>query len=189
MLPPLYENCYIVFHQESRAAVLIDPAVQDSRIDDFIRQKNLKIKAILNTHGHSDHIGANSYYSGRFGVPICAHKDDLEFFPSPPDKYLKDGDILEFDGFIVKVLHTPGHTPGSICFLINDYLFSGDTLFKNDIGKVWAEYGHKLEDVRKRFIKCIRQKLLGIPGQTRVCPGHGKTTWIADEKANNPFFN
>jgi hydroxyacylglutathione hydrolase len=180
---PLYENCYIVFDQESRSSIIIDPGVKDPRIEDFIRQQGLKVKAILNTHDHADHTGANSFYAQLFSVPICAPKYDAKYYDSPPDRLLEDGAILDYKGLLIHVIHTPGHTEGSLCFLIEDYLFSGDTLFKNDIGKIWAE------DVRKKLLLAIKKKILVLPGRTIVCPGHGKTTTIAAEKANNPYFS
>jgi hydroxyacylglutathione hydrolase len=187
-LPPLYENCYIVYDKRSNEAVIIDPGVRDPRIGDFIQVRKLEVTAILNTHGHEDHAGADRYYAGLFGAPVSVHKSDSKSFPAPPERSFRDGETLPGDGFAVKVFHTPGHTPGSVCFLIGGYLFSGDTLFKNDIGNVWTEETGKIKKVRETLVQNIKEKLLGLPGQTRVCPGHGKTSTIADEKANNPFL-
>ncbi len=189
MSPPLYENCYIVFSQESRSSVIIDPGVKDPRIEDFIRQRDLNVKAILNTHDHADHTGANSFYAQLFSVPVCAPKYDAKYYDPPPNRLLEDGEILDFDGLLIHVIHTPGHTEGSLCFLIEDYIFSGDTLFKNDIGKIWAEDEKKTDEVRKKLLLTIKKKILVLPGRTIVCPGHGKTTTIAAEKANNPYFS
>lgn len=189
MSPPLYENCYVVYNQESRDAIIIDPGVKDPRIEDFVRQNELDIKAILNTHDHPDHTGANGYFSGLFHAPVCAPKLDAEYYDSTPQRLLKDGEVIDYDGFLVRVIHTPGHTEGSLCFLIGDYVFSGDTLFKNDIGRTWAEDEQKKNDVRKKLLLAIRTKLLVLPGKTIVCPGHGKTTTVAAEKANNPYFS
>ena len=188
MSPPLYANCYIVFSQDSRKAVIIDPGVNDPRIEDFIRQQGLDVKAILNTHDHADHTGANSIYAKLFNAPIWVPKDDAEYYDSPPDRLLKDGDILNFNGLSIRVIHTPGHTEGSLCFLIENYIFSGDTLFKNDIGRIWAEDEEKTDDIRQKLLLIIREKVLVLPGKTIVCPGHGKTTTIALEKTNNPYF-
>jgi glyoxylase-like metal-dependent hydrolase (beta-lactamase superfamily II)/Tfp pilus assembly protein PilF len=188
MSPPLYANCYIVFNQESRDAVVIDPGVQDPRIEEFIRRFDLDIKAILNTHDHADHTSANVYFARLFNAPVCAPKEDAEYYDSPPDRLLKDGDILDFEGLSIGVIHTPGHTEGSLCFLIGDYIFSGDTLFKNDIGKIWAEDEKKADDVREKLLLAIKEKILVLPGKTIVCPGHGKTSTIAAELANNPYF-
>ncbi len=189
MSPSLYENCYIVFNQESREAVIIDPGVEDPRIEDFIHQRNLNVKAILNTHDHSDHTSANSYFSKLFGVPVCAPKDDAEYYTTPPNRLLNDEEILDYIGISIRVVHTPGHTEGSLCFIIGDYVFSGDTLFKNDIGRLWAEDEKKKNDVRKKLLLTIKKRILVLPERTIVCPGHGKTTTIATEKANNPYFS
>lgn len=188
MSPPLYENCYIVFNKESSDAFIIDPGVKDPRIEEFIRERDLNVRAILNTHDHPDHTSANSYYAQLFTAPVCAPKYDAEYYDSPPDKLLEDGDILDYDGLSIRVIHTPGHTEGSLCFLIGDYVFSGDTLFKNDIGRIWAEDEKKTDDVRKKLLLAVREKILALPGKTIVCPGHGKTTTIAAEIANNPYF-
>jgi len=188
MLPPLYENCYVVYNRESMEAVIIDPGVQDPRIEDSIKKQGLKVRAVLNTHGHPDHAGADGYFAGLFKVPVCAPKDDEKPWPAQPDRYLEDGETLDYGGLTFRVIKTPGHTPGSVCFLIGNYLFSGDTLFKNDIGKVWADEPDKIKEVQETLVQNIKDKLLVLPGQTRVCPGHGKMSTIADEKANNPLL-
>jgi len=188
MSPPLYVNCYIVFNQESRETVIIDPGVNDPRIEEFIRQRDLDVKSILNTHDHVDHTSANTVYAKLFSAPVYAPKEDAKYYDSPPDRLLKDGDKLDYDGLSIRVIHTPGHTEGSLCFQIGDFIFSGDTLFKNDIGKIWAEDENKTDDVRETLLLAVKEKILALPGKTLVCPGHGKTTTIALEKANNPYF-
>ena len=188
MSPPLYENCYVIFDQESLYSVIVDPGLNDPRIEEFIRKRGLNVKAILNTHDHSDHTGANNYYAQMYTAPVCAPKYDAKYYDSTPDRLLEDGDILDYEGISVRVIHTPGHTEGSLCFLVGGYIFSGDTLFKNDIGKVWAADENKTDEVRKKMLLAIREKLLALPGKTIVCPGHGKTTTIAAEIAHNPYF-
>jgi glyoxylase-like metal-dependent hydrolase (beta-lactamase superfamily II)/Tfp pilus assembly protein PilF len=188
MSPPLYENCYIVFDQKSLETVIIDPGVEDPRLEDFIRQKNLRVKAILNTHDHADHTNANGVYANLYNAPVCAPKDDAKYYDTPPDRLLQDGETLDFGAVTIRVIQTPGHTDGSLCFLIDDYIFSGDTLFKNDIGKIWAEDENQTDEVRKKLLRDVMEKILALPGKTVVCPGHGRTTTIAAEKANNPYF-
>ena len=188
MLPPLYENCYIIFSKKSKQAVIIDPGVQDSRIDDFIQERNLKVGAILNTHDHPDHTGADGYFSGLFGAPVYASKIDAKNLTPPPDTFLADGETLDFDGLSIRVFQTPGHTRGSLCFWIGNFLFSGDTLFRNDIGKVWPENKGEIEKVRAALVRSIKEKLLVLPDRTRVCPGHGRASTIAEEKTDNPFL-
>jgi hydroxyacylglutathione hydrolase len=188
MSSPLYVNCYIIFNQKSRHSVVIDPGVKDPRIEEFVRDHNLDVKAILNTHDHADHTNANAYYAELFSAPVFAPRYDAEYYDSPPNRLLEHGDVLDFDGFSIRVIHTPGHTEGSLCFLIGDYIFSGDTLFKNDIGRIWAEDEKKADKIRKKLLLAIKEKILVLPGRTIVCPGHGKTTTIADEKTKNPYF-
>ena len=187
-LPPLYENGYLVFDPGSGDAVLIDPGVADSRIRDFAADRKLEVKAVLNTHGHPDHIGGNRHFADLFKAPIFAPKDDSDYYETKPDRWLRNGETLEFGGLRIQVLQTPGHTPGSACFLAGDCLFSGDTLFKNFIGRIGADNGRKIPALKKDMVRFIRERLLVLPGETRVFPGHGKMTRVADEKETNPFL-
>jgi hydroxyacylglutathione hydrolase len=186
----LYVNTYIVFNQESKQAILIDPGMVDDRIEAFIRQNNLKILKILNTHGHFDHSGANRYYADQFNVAITAHSDDQtcysgKFQKNLPTEFLVDQKSLDAGDFKIFILHTPGHSPGSVCYYINNHLFSGDTLLKETIGKV---DGNSEEDRKlnaDRLADMIKQKLFVLPEQTTVFPGHGENTTIRLEIENN----
>jgi glyoxylase-like metal-dependent hydrolase (beta-lactamase superfamily II)/Tfp pilus assembly protein PilF len=188
MLPAVYENAYIVFHTTSKNAVIIDPGVKDDRIEKFIKKNSLHIKGILHTHGHRDHIGASRHYAGIFSAPIYIHQADADYFDSPPDQILKDNDILKFDGFSFKVLHTPGHSRGSVCFLVGDFLFSGDTLFRNSIGRVWEDGKMSKDKMRHLLLKKVKEKILPLPPKIKILPGHGKTTTLTDEVKNNPYL-
>ncbi len=188
MARPLYVNAYVVFDPESRAAVLIDPGVEDPRIEDFVRENGLVVKAVLNTHSHADHGSANGFYSKRFGAPVFAPRDEARNYTAPPGRFLKDGDDLEFGGLTVRVVQIPGHTEGSLCFIAGGAVFSGDTLFKNGIGKLGVEDAKKRSEGRKRMIRAVRDKLLVLPDDTLVCPGHGRTTTVGEEKTNDPAF-
>jgi len=187
-IPAFYENCYVVFCRTSRQAVLIDPGAEDSRIPELVRTEGLEVKAILNTHFHPDHTAANGRYAALFAAPVIAPQRDAEALPEPPARSFGDGEVLPFEGFSVKTLLTPGHSPGSSCFLIGDFLFTGDTLFKGFIGQVAEESREKAGEEQRRLARTIRDKLLTLDGRLRVCPGHGKTTTIADEAADNPFL-
>ena len=184
----LYVNSYIAYSPRTKEAVLIDPGLKDQRLEDFVRDRGLSVKAILNTHDHADHTGANVAYAKLFGAPVCGPKDDARFYEVPPDRLLKDGETLAFPGVTIRVLQTPGHTDGSLCFLAGSALFSGDTLFKGDIGVVRSDSPGKRADVRKRLVRSIKDKILALPDQTLVCPGHGKTTTVGTEKTSNPVL-
>lgn len=186
--PPLYVNAYIVFDRGSRNAVLVDPGVVDPRIDAFVRERGLAVKAILLTHGHPDHAAAAGSCARQCGAPVCASRADAKEYGVAADRALEDGALLDFGGLAVRVISTPGHTAGSLCFAIGDHLFSGDTLFKGDIGRVAAGDPAKARKNSEALVQAIKRKLLALPSSTRVCPGHGTTTTIADEISNNPFL-
>ena len=186
--PPLYENGYLVFSRATREAVLVDPGVEDPRIEESVRARGLTVKAVLYTHGHDDHVAAGPHYAGLFSAPVLVEAEDAGGLAAAPARTLSDGEILSYDGFSLRVLHIPGHTPGSVCFLAGEVLFSGDTLFKGDIGFVAAETPEKTRTLRSGMVRGIRDRLLVLPDATRVCPGHGRTSTIADERATNAFL-
>ena len=186
--PPLYENGYLVFDRTTRAAVLIDPGVEDPRIDEAVKSRDLKIEAILNTHGHRDHIGADAFYAGLYHVPVLIETEDAKDPGLAGAKTLSDGQTLSYPGFSIGVIHTPGHTPGSVCFLAGGVLISGDTLFKGGIGLVSAESPSKTAKIQEAMVRSIKDKLLALPDETLICPGHGKTSTVAEEEAGNPFL-
>jgi len=188
LLPPLYENGYVLYNRTTREAVIIDPGVEDPRIAELVSAKNLAVKAILNTHGHPDHTAADARYAELYKAHVYAPKADESGLKIRPDGEIGDGETMTFDGFAVKAILTPGHTPGSTCYLIGDYLFSGDTLFKNDIVSLQASSAGEEAEARQRLVRLIKEKLLVLGDKTRVCPGHGPTTTIAEEKTGNPFL-
>jgi len=181
-----YVNVYVVFNPATREAVLIDAGAKDARIGDFVRENGLAVKAVLNTHAHPDHCAANAFYAKEFRAPVCAPRDEARTYAVPPDRLLGDGEVLAFDGLSVRAVLIPGHTEGSLCFLVDGAVFSGDTLFRNDIGALASAGTKKRDEVRKRMIRAIRADLLMLPDDTLVCPGHGRTTSVGAEKANNP---
>jgi len=188
MRPPLYVNAYVVFDRATRDAVLVDPGVEDPRIEAFVRERGLAVKAILLTHGHADHAGAVGSYARQCGAQVFASRADAKEYGVAADRALEDGGFLDFGGLAVRVISTPGHTAGSLCFAIGDHLFSGDTLFEGDIGKVAAGDPAKARKASEALVRVIKRKLLALPGPTRVCPGHGRTTTVAEEMADNPFL-
>ena len=183
-MEPFQVLTYIVACPQNRDAVIIDPAGDEDKLLALIETERLRIKYILNTHGHSDHVLGNSKMKNSLKVPVCMHEADDRFFndpvvrekssqelglpPSDPaDIKLKDGDILEVGSLNFEVIHTPGHTPGSVCFLVGKNLFTGDTLFVGAAGRTDLIGGSL-----KTLIKSIEQRLIVLSKQTIVWPGH-----------------
>lgn len=190
----LFENTYVVFNKNTRDAIIIDPGAKDPRIEKFISLKKLKVKKILNTHAHFDHTGANKYFAQLYQVKIAIHKDAAPFFnesnkENRPTEFVTQDRFVPVKNLPIKVIHTPGHTPGSTCFLINGHLFSGDTLFKKTIGSVAGENERERIKNMNALILNIKEKLLLLPEKTIVFPGHGNITSIANEISHNIYLN
>jgi glyoxylase-like metal-dependent hydrolase (beta-lactamase superfamily II) len=193
----LQENCYIVY--EKKDAVVIDPGADAQKILDILKEKDLNLTHILLTHGHFDHIGAVGEIKSRTGAQICIHFDDSDMLVSPQknlsvfigetletypaDMYLYDGQIIETGGMRIKVLATPGHTPGGVSFEIGDNLFTGDTLFRLSVGRTdfpgssTVKLNHSLTEV-----------LGNLKKNYFVYPGHGPASTLDEEKEYNPFM-
>ena len=180
-LEPFNTNCYIVICRLTREGVLVDAPSEAEKI---LRQLNgVKIKYILLTHNHMDHIGALSELKGKLKVPVAAHPLDAKNLPSPPEVSLGDGDNISFGNIRLKVLHTPGHTPGSLCFLTGRYLISGDTIFPGGPGKTGSPSDFK------QIIESITGKIFILPEETQVYPGHGDSTVMKEEKEKFAVFS
>jgi hydroxyacylglutathione hydrolase len=181
----LCTNCYVVGCEETKEAVVIDPGAQSERetekILDFIKEKCLQIKYIINTHGHSDHVLGNTSIKEATGAPILIHESDASRVKA--DRKLFDGDTLRIGCLKLVVLHTPGHTKGGISLLGDKVVFTGDTLFSGAIGRTDFPGGSYEE-----LIRSIRTKLLPLPDSFKVYPGHESPTTIGKEKKNNPFL-
>lgn len=196
---PLQENSYVVACEESKEAVIIDPGAEAERIYRGITFHGFMLKYIMNTHGHLDHIGGVADLAAKTGAPFLLHEDDLYLIenvdreplqaylqaPAPPrpQQLLKDGGRIQVGALEFQVLHTPGHTPGSVCFLTGDVLFSGDTLFANSIGRTDLPGGNHAQ-----LLNSIREKLFPLADEIKVYPGHGNATTIGIEREYNPFF-
>jgi hydroxyacylglutathione hydrolase len=195
----LETNCYLVYCEETRACAVIDPGADHEKIVAAIADLELKPAIVLNTHGHVDHIGANSDILEKYGVPLAMHKADAGMIhvsdmielslllgardSPPPDRLLADGDEVAVGRFSLRILHTPGHTPGSIGFLHDGVLFSGDTLFCGGVGRTDLPGGSW-----KDLERSIRERILTLPEDTIVLPGHGPHTSVEQERGSNPFL-
>ena len=198
----LMTNCYVASCEETREAIILDPGfdnrLETERIIKFIDENALKLKLIVNTHGHPDHTCGNGLVKETFHTPILIHEQDAhmlgtlgeritEFFAfknsSPPaDTLLHDGDPVNFGRTTIRVMHTPGHTRGSISLLGEKEVFSGDTLFAGSIGRT------DFPESSAADMKSSLQKLAHLPDNFIVYPGHGPSTTIGEEKQRNPFF-
>jgi len=195
----LETNCYLIHCPETLQCAVVDPGAEAKKIFRMIAEKGLTPVMLLNTHGHIDHIGANKDVKERFNIPLYLHASDesmlenvqqseLSFFldakDSPsPDKYLEEGDTVKIGKSSLKVIHTPGHSPGSVSFLGDGFLLSGDTLFYGGVGRTDLPGGSW-----KELVKSIKTKILILPDETTVLPGHGPFTTVGQEKSFNPFI-
>ncbi len=199
IFPEYGTNTYILWDSESLEAVIFDPASSDENLCDFINTKKLKPKYIINTHGHLDHIGGDDFYREKYKIPLAIHYLDADMLVNPElnlsvfsekEIKVKPADILfgkndynfVIGDYPLKIIHTPGHTKGSVCILIDNYLISGDTLFYESIGRTDLP-GGDYNDI----ISSIKNKLFVLPDEIVVLPGHGEHTTIGDEKVGNPF--
>ena len=194
---PLQVNCYIVYDEGTKEAMVIDPGDEPDMIMDLIDELGLKVKLILLTHGHFDHVGAVDDIKELTGAPILIHRKDKDIYsqanghaymwgfrignPPEPDKFIDEGDEVKIGGLQFSVLHTPGHTQGGICLYGMDTLFSGDTLFKDSIGRTDLP-GGDMGSMGESF-----RRLMELPSDTVVYSGHGDKTTIGREKKENFF--
>ncbi len=194
--------CYVVFDRYTREGVIIDPAGEPDKILFIISDHSLTIKYLLNTHAHADHTAATTVLKEATGALVVMHRLDDAFArtpesiawnrkmgfdpPAPADIVVDDGQILSLDGFTVTFIHTPGHTPGSCCILVEDNLFTGDTLFVGAVGRTDLP-GSSFEELLRSL-----QKILQLPPETTLWPGHhyGDTpvTTLGEERETNPYI-
>jgi hydroxyacylglutathione hydrolase len=173
-------NAYIVSCASTKEAVVIDPGLPAEKIAE--QTAGLKIRYILATHCHPGHVAGKDDLKALTGGETGLHSADAKQFLRSADRYLLDGDELEFGEFTLSVLHTPGHTPGSICYVIANHAFVGDTILAGGIGKQTPE-----TDLRRQMMS-IGTKLLRLPLQTALYPGHGPATSLERELAQSPVF-
>jgi len=195
---PLFSNCYIIYDDKEKLGAIIDPGDDADNILDAVKELGIKIKYILATHGHFDHVGAAAPIRKELKAEFLAHKGDFFFIedgenaanrwginieqPPKPDRFIEDGDKIKVGKFELEVIHTPGHSPGGVSFLYDRMLFGGDTLFQGSIGRTDFRKG-SFEDLAKS----IRTRLYTLPDDTVIYTGHGPVTTIGDEKKYNAF--
>lgn len=188
----LSTNCYVASCTQTKEAIIIDPGIdfdtEAQPIISYIDKEKLKIKYIVNTHGHSDHINGNRIMQKKYAVPICIHELDASFLEglekhdASSDVLLKDGDVVKFGNVCLTVLHTPGHTMGSICLVGDKIVFSGDTLFAGSVGRT------DFCESSPRDMAVTLRKLVELPDGLFVYPGHGEFSLMGQEKRVNPFL-
>lgn len=193
-------NCYLAENKETKETLVIDPGDEMRRIDDMITENGLRPAAILLTHGHFDHVMAAEALAEKYGIEIYALEKEKETLEDPnlnlcgmigrfevyhATKYVREGELLNLAGFSIRVIHTPGHTPGGCCYYIEEEktLFSGDTLYAGTVGRTDFPKGSMRE-----LLAGIRGKLLILPEDTNVYPGHMGITTIGEEKKYNMFL-
>lgn len=194
-------NCYIIWNEKAKEAFVIDPGSDAGNVYDVIKEEGLTVKGIINTHGHFDHVGGIRNFKELAGTTFAMHKDDVPLLERSaeqsamfglsgekqplPDYYLTDNMEVEAEGLKLKVIHTPGHTPGGVCFYSEEYkvLVTGDTLFQGSVGRTDLPGGDF-----ETLMDSLKNKLMKLPSDVVVYPGHGMETTIGEEREYNPFL-
>lgn len=197
--PPIDNNNYLIVDEKTKEAALIDCSSIDDRIDEEIEKQGANLKYILLTHGHFDHIAGIRPNRFKNNPQIVMHKADLGWlnnanqylpmFGMPEitipkvDVFVEDGDTIQLGSLEIKVLHTPGHTQGGVCYLVDGNLFSGDTIFREAVGRCDLEGGNF-----NQIVESIEDKIFTLPPETVIYPGHGNITSVEWEKEHNRFL-
>ena len=192
-------NCYILGDEQTREAVIIDPGGDVPVIVSNLEAAGLKAVAILATHGHFDHVEGLAQLKQAVGAPVYMHRDDLPLVRDmsnqgamfgmqvqqapDPDHYVVEGDTVAFGSLHLEILHTPGHSLGSVCYRIDEQVFVGDLLFAGSIGRTDLAGGDYAT-----LLRSVREKIFTLSDATTVYPGHGPATTVGAEKRSNPFF-
>ncbi|KEI03828.1 MBL fold metallo-hydrolase [Clostridium botulinum] len=188
-------NCYVLIDEETMVGCIIDPGGDADRLVNIIDEFNIEVKFILLTHGHMDHVGGVEILREKYNVPVYINGKDKELMEkgtevfgriwskTSEDKELKDGEILKLGNLDIKCMETPGHTPGGMSFLVNNVVFTGDTLFRGSVGRCDLPGGNQ-----SQLIESIKSKLMILDDEIVVLPGHEGESNIRFEKQYNPFF-
>lgn len=189
----LSNNTYLVENEEEKTCFIVDPSTESNKITDYIDGNNLKLEGILLTHGHFDHIGGVACLKDKYGAKVYMHKMDIDFIDNPLDfgrKYprfdvdmtVNDGDIITLCNQKIKVIHTPGHSQGGVCYICDDVIFCGDTIFRDSYGRYDLRGGDFVT------LQNSIQKIFDLRGDYILLCGHGPATELAYERAHNEIF-
>lgn len=193
---PIENNNYLIIDEETKEAALIDCSAENENVLLELKKHNANLKYVLLTHGHFDHIAG---IQGQYNAEILMHESDMNWVKNVNtylpmlglpmmeipviNKFITDGDIIKLGELEIKVIHTPGHTQGGVCFYINGNLFSGDTIFRESVGRCDLEGGDF-----DQIVESIEQKIFTLPPETVIYPGHGKSSTVEWEKEHNRFM-
>ncbi len=196
---PIETNTYVVGDRAAGEVAVVDPGGDPTEILDWLRRERLRVKYIVNTHGHFDHVAGNRVLKGATGAAILVHAEDAPMLGEagrqamrfllraenspPPDEFLEDREELRVGGVVLRVLHTPGHSPGSVVLIGEGRAFCGDLVFHGSVGRTDLPGGSE-----SLLLASIRRAILTLPDDTVLHPGHGPETTVGLEKRQNPFF-
>jgi glyoxylase-like metal-dependent hydrolase (beta-lactamase superfamily II) len=174
-------NSYIVACAATKECIVIDPGANSEKI--LANLEGAVVRAILLTHAHPGHVGAKDALKDATGAPVGMHLADAKLYLKAAERYLADGDTVPFGQFVCEVIATPGHSPGGLCFKVGNHLFSGDTLLAGGVGRMDIPNA-----VGQQLLLSLHTRLLALPDNTVVYPGHGKNTTVGAERVSNPYL-